>query len=358
VPAPDAVFTTAPTPLTMGIGSSAVYEIGGGLAPYTVSSSNAGVATGVLQADTKTFKITGISAGTANIVVRDSTGASTTIAVTVPATAVTPGVAFFTDAPASITIPTAGIANFNLSGGTPGYTATTNNSAVATVTQPTATTYRITGVAAGTAIITLKDATGAVLTVGVTVSSSSTAIPLFTTAPPAIIIGPGAAFAQQYQVGGGVTPYTVTSTSPAIVSAVITGTTTLTITGNVTGSSTITVRDDAGTTKSIAVTVQQPGTVLQLLPAALSVSESDTATPIDLKIFGGTGAYTPFTSNLALSSVAIVGTDTFRITAGTSGNRCVSGTGVITLTVVDSLGASSTSQLTIVDDPGLACPPP
>jgi len=83
-----------------------------------------------------------------------------------------------------------------------------------------------------------------------------------------------------------------------------------------------------------------------------------------LNIYGGTAPYSAFTDDLVLSGVSIVG-NVFTVGVGTKGNRCIDsidrtdpaapvytpyGTVPVTLTVVDSLGASATSVMTIRDN--------
>jgi hypothetical protein len=77
-----ALYTTASSGITLNVGSTAAYSIGGGTGSYTVTSSNTGVATAVL--DSRSFSVTAIRTGSASIYVTDSLGASVTVAVTVP----------------------------------------------------------------------------------------------------------------------------------------------------------------------------------------------------------------------------------------------------------------------------------
>jgi len=99
-------------------------------------------------------------------------------------------------------------------------------------------------------------------------------------------------------------------------------------------------------------------TPLALSPSALTIGETY-ASPIALNIQHGTGPYKAFTSDLVLSSVSVTGS-TLTVGLGTQGNRCITpsaayGTYDITITVVDALGASAVSTLTIKDTNG-TCP--
>jgi hypothetical protein len=76
-----ALFTTAPSKITLASGGSATYTIGGGTAPYTATSGNAAVLTATASGTTLTLSST--SAGPAQVAVVDSTGKNVTIDVTV-----------------------------------------------------------------------------------------------------------------------------------------------------------------------------------------------------------------------------------------------------------------------------------
>jgi hypothetical protein len=255
---------------------------------------------------------------------------------------------------------TGGTATFTLGGGTAPYDAVTNNTAVATVSQPTPTTVLITGVAAGAATVTMTDAKGAVLSVDVHVNAGAGAVTLFTTAPSTVSVA--VSTSQTFTVGGGTGTYTITNTNPFNVSAVVSGAGpaggSLTITGLLVGSSTLTVRDAAGSQVVITVNVIQPGSTLTLLPATLSIDETNGA-EIDLSIFGGVAPYRAFTTNAKLATVNVVGA-TLQVTAvppaAAAAPRCVNADTPVTLTVLDSLGASATSTLTVVNTDPTACP--
>jgi len=80
------LITSAPSTVTIGVGViyQQSYTIGGGTAPYTVTSANTNVATATSSGSTIT--ITGVAAGTTSVLVKDSTGTSSvTIAVNVAA---------------------------------------------------------------------------------------------------------------------------------------------------------------------------------------------------------------------------------------------------------------------------------
>ncbi|NML84184.1 hypothetical protein [Polaromonas sp.] len=75
------VFTTAPAQLLLPIGAIGQYEIRGGVAPYTVNTSNSRVVT--VSISGTTFIVNPVGQGTATISVRDNNNGSASIAVTV-----------------------------------------------------------------------------------------------------------------------------------------------------------------------------------------------------------------------------------------------------------------------------------
>lgn len=221
-----ALYTTAPSAVTIATGGTAAYTIAGGTAPYSASSSNPGVV--AVSVSSSTMNITGIAAGTANIVVYDATGVSVTIIVTVANSA---GAPLYTTAPLAITIAAIGGAQtYVIGGGTAPYTVTSDNTNVAKASVA-GTSMTITGVADGKANILVRDATGtASVTIAVNVatgtgftvigSSSSWAIsggglPCNTTNPSPYSV---------YFINGGVAPYTVSSTLPQVGTIIGVGT--------------------------------------------------------------------------------------------------------------------------------------
>ncbi len=450
-----ALYTTAPSALTIPVAASLNYSISGGSPSYSAASSDPSIATATVTGSTLT--INGLKSGSAQISVIDLRGISVKIQVSVGTGGVTP---LFSTAPTAVTFAKGIGATYSVGGGTGPYAATTSDTTVATVSV-SGTSLTITGgTAGGSAQVRVVDATGASLTIGVTVGSGTSSA-LFTSAPDAITLGLGTAAAQSYTIGGGTGPYTVTSSNVAMATATNVTNNLLVITGIGSSSSTnadlsvtttpanVIIRDSLGATVSIAVTVapktsistptvlpnaatsnvgstlnfsisggSAPYTVtvnnssiasvtptsvtssgglfvatmlnvgsstvaivdsvgqattltlivsarlttLGLSPSALEVSENYSA-DIILSIYGGTGPYRSFTNDLRLSSVTSTGTTavpTMTVGLGTSGSRCInpvdasgtfiiSGSYPVTLTVVDSLGAATTSILTIRD---------
>jgi hypothetical protein len=349
------LFTTAPSGgVTVPLSQAVSFSVGGGVpftgsVPYLISSSNNGVATATLVGNTLT--INGGSSGTASIVVRDSANSTITIPVTVA-----PVTALFTTAPPRVSLAIGTSQTFQISGGSGSYLLSSDNPSVASVPATSSGNLVITAAAPGSANIQITDtANTKVLTVAVTVSSGVTS--LTTTAPSAISIA--VSTQQTYSITGGSGAYVITNTNPFNVQATITGSGptggVLTLSGLLVGSSTVTVRDSVGNQVVLGVTVIPPGNVVSLLPEALTVSESPTPFEVDLQVFGGTGPYRAFTSDLSITNVSISGTQLkVIVTNGTT--ACVTGDKTVTLTVIDSAGATATSALTVKDTGAPPCP--
>lgn len=360
-----ALYTTAPSAITLGVGASASFTVAGGQAPYAASSSNAGVATVGLVAGT--LSVRGVASGIASISVLDSIGTSVLISVTVGA--VTPLPLYMT-APASVTVASgAAPATYAIAGGTPPYVATSSNSAVLSASVAGAT-LSLSGIAAGNASVDVLDASGAKVSTSVTVSAVAGA---------ALSVLPSGATGNvgdtlTFTLLGGAPPYNlrVSNTSIASVSPTSVASSGGTFNASLrnVGDTVVTVLDSQGQTTSFVLSVGSMASQLRLSPSVFLVGENETGA-ITLNIFGGTPPYRALTSDLVKSAVVTAGS-TLTTDVGTSGNRCInpvtaeqppvyitSGTYDVTLTVIDSLGASAVSIMTIKDNGaglGLGCP--
>ena len=411
------LFTTAPPSVTIAISSTQTYGVGGGTGPYTATSSNVSVADVSLVGNS--LKVTGITAGAANVVIRDSQGATVNVAVTVPAASTVP---LFTTAPPSVTIAISSTQTYGVGGGTGPYTATSSNASVADVSL-VGNSLTVTGITAGAANVVIRDSQGATVNVAVTVPAATT-VPLFTTAPPSVTIAIGST--QTYGVGGGTGPYTATTSNSTVADVSLVGNS-LKVLGLKAGSASIVVRDAVGASTTVAVTVgltplsvtpnsatgiiddilvativggappyrasvgnilvatasivgsdqltiqlKQTGqtviTVLdannqsapysvtsnaatpgiRLSPSVLTVSEKDNQA-ITLSVYGATGSISVFSSDIALLRAAVVGSKV-SVTTGSNGTRCVAANTPVVITVVDSTGASALATVTIADN--------
>jgi hypothetical protein len=73
--------TSAGVATTLSVGAARSFTVSGGTGPYSVSSSNTGVATATVNSTT--LQVSGVAAGSATVTITDNVGASVSIAVTV-----------------------------------------------------------------------------------------------------------------------------------------------------------------------------------------------------------------------------------------------------------------------------------
>ena len=336
---PLSLFTTAPPSVTIAIGSSQTYGVGGGTGPYTATSSNAGVADALLAGNS--LKVTGITAGSANIVIRDSQGATVNVAVTVPAASTIP---LFTTAPPSVSIAIGSSQTYGVGGGTGPYTATSSNAGVADITL-VGNSLKVIGLKAGSASIVVRDSVGASVTVAVTVGLT----PLSVTPNSATGIIDDILVAT---IVGGTPPYRASVGNILVATASIAGSDQLTIQLRQTGQTVVTVLGANNQSAPYSVTSNAATPGIRLSPSALTVSENDNQA-ITLSIYGASGSTNVFSSDIALLRAAVVGSKV-SVTTGSNGTRCVAANTPVVITVVDSTGASALATVTITDNG--ACP--
>lgn len=346
------LFTTAASDIVVAPNATPTYKISGGRAPYTVSSSNVSVATASVSGNT--LNITGVIAGSAKILVKDDLGTTVTINIVVGTGT---QVALFTTAPSSLALGVGDAASYTISGGSAPYSVASSNPSVAAVSL-VGTTFNITGSKAGVAQISIRDSLGASVQVSATITATSSAT--LEVLPGSVSGSVGDTLS--FKISGGAPTFTVTNNNPSIATVTPTSlgdggvfTAKLLNVGN----TTVSVVDAQGQVKTITITATGASSILRLSPASFTVGE-DYNSIIALSIFGGTGPYTALTSDLVMSSATISGT-TLNVGLGSQTSRCIrivdtggvvqnGGTYSVTLTVIDSLGASATSTMTIKDN--------
>jgi len=323
-----ALYTTAQTAITMAANISSSYLIAGGTGPYTVTTSNAQIATASIAGNT--LQINSVGSGTATIAAFDTTGTSVKVTVTVSGQS---SANLYTTAPSTLTVaPGMTSYSYTIAGGTGPYVANSSNPAVASALV-LGNTLTVTGISAGTASIYIYDAVGANTMVALTVgtgTASNTA--LFTTSMGAVTIASGAN--ATYIVGGGKPPYTITSNNTAIATATIAGNT-LTINGVGPGIATIYIVDSINTSISTAVTVGSALGLFTTAPNAVTIAAGSSPS---YAIHGGVAPYTATSSNTAVATVALSGT-TYTVTGVTAGTA--------TIALVDSSGAYVSLSVTV-----------
>lgn len=260
---PIALYTTAPSNVSMLTSETATYSIAGGTSPYTANSSSTSVASTTVNGSE--LKVTAKTLlGSASIVVTDSLGATVTIAVTVASN----GVPFSTTAPLAITLPatgTAGQQTYTNSGGTAPYTCTSDKVSVVTASC-SGSSMVITGVADGVAKVLVQDATGTAsktIEVNVATGTGFTASGAGNwTVPSAHCNAPFTAYDPPiysvFFINGGTPPYTVTANSPLVGTIIGAGTT----------SSPLATPSGAKPVSTNSVTVQQNGYFVVAWPDA------------------------------------------------------------------------------------------
>lgn len=326
------LYTDAPANLTIASGAGNTYSIYGGVpfsvtSPYRLNNSNPAVASATITGST--LSISGLSTGSTSLVISDSVGATTVIAVTVPV----PG-ALLSTAPSSLKLATGTSGTYAISGGVGPYTATSANPALvsASVNGSSMTIGAVADTVGGTANVIVSDAVG---TPPLTIVVTAAPVQFFTTAPSTLAIASGAS--KVFAVFGGSLPYSVVNTNPAIVTGVISGST-LTITGTVAGGSgTVILSDAKGATVSIAVVVNAPVPLNVSAPGGTVFLASGSSNTYD--IIGGVPTYLATSSDLAVARATIVNANQVRIDALGAGNA--------TIAVTDSAGTKVPIDVTV-----------
>ena len=308
------LFSTAPSAITLRSASTSdAYTVSGGRAPYTVLSSNGSVAT--VSQSGASFNVNGVSDGAAVVSIKDAAGTQVTVSVTV----LTDATALFTTAPGALSLrPATTSDTYKITGGKAPYTVVTSSAAVVTVAQPTNQTFRVTGVANGSAAVLVKDSAGTEVQVSVTVSS--TAATLFTTAP-AVLTLPASVTSDLYTIAGGTAPYTVVTSNPATATVSQTGST-FTIRSVADGVVTVTVKDATGSQVTVSVTVSsQVAALFTTAPTSLTLKASVVSDAYSIS--GGKAPYTVVTSDPSVAAVALASATSFRITGVGDGTAAV-----------------------------------
>jgi type IV pilus assembly protein PilY1 len=142
-------LSVTPASLSVFVGNNATVAINGGTGPYSASGFDSAIDANITGT---TLTVTGVSNGNTTVTVEDSAGGIALVDVTVTTA--------LTVTPTNVNLylsEGADEASATISGGKTSYTATSGNSAVATV-KVTGSTVTITGVGAGTVTITITDA--------------------------------------------------------------------------------------------------------------------------------------------------------------------------------------------------------
>lgn len=334
-PVAQALYTTSPDAITVALGDTRTFVVGGGTPPYTVESANNVVAT-ASTVGTGQWRVTGVAVGDAAIKIRDAAGAVLGVAVKVQGPTATP----LTVSPDAITVPIGIAANVKISGGQPPYRIAGGIPAAVQVTLSN-DEVKIVGTLVSTLDVTVLDAAGNTAKVAVTVNAVT----------PGIRFSPSALTVSEYDnstlaltVFEAVGDICVFSSDPTLLQPATAGCTanrTVSLVNGTRGNrcvdadSTvlITVVDSTRATAQASITVKNNDVVgsstncrgvfpFTVSPNAVSVRFANatatpptTATSNDAVLSGGTGPYVVTSSNPGVATATVTG-NVVRVTGG------------------------------------------
>jgi hypothetical protein len=206
----------------------------------------------------------------------------------------------------------------------------------------------------GASAITLSDATGQQLTRNVGVQAGSPPLALSST----VLVGVVGS-QQTVQIAGGRPPYAMYSDGSGVVVGSVTGSTmTLTIMTSGNGRATVYDADRSTVVASVVATGTATPTVLTLLPAKVTISENLSLdangkaqqTSLMLSLYAAASPVQVFSSAPGLLKPTLSGNTVVVTTPGTASAplpACVDADTTVTITVIDALGKSVTSDILI-----------
>lgn len=272
------------------VGQKFTATISGGIPPYTLKVNRPN--TGTIKAlSANTFEVTPQDTAV-SVEVRDSKRSSTMFHITAKAKAdfVAPLKAWFSIGQIDVNASTA----MTVAGGTAPYTVSASNTNV-TVTPvgpaATTTTFNVKGVAAGTAVVTVRDNKGQVVSNTITVKSNAPHLYSIITATT-VNVGQSVDF----QPMGGVAPYRVTAPANVRISQLATNK--FRITGVSGGKIRIIITDAAGTQAGTDLTVIAPSLTIALSPESVGVGQGRSFT-----VSGGKAPFTVVSANPGIARI-------------------------------------------------------
>jgi hypothetical protein len=334
VPAPAALFSTAPATLQILNGTTNFYTVYGGAPPYVVNT-NGVIARAVLSG--ASLAISGVVPGIQTVAVSDAKGAVITIDVTVKQ-------GLYTDAPANLSVASGTVSpSYAIYGGIPYsavnlYRVNSSNPAVASATV-TGSELNISGLSLGSTTLVITDSVGATVSVNVTVPAAGA---LMSTAPSILKLATGTS--GTYAISGGTGPYTATSANPAIVSASVSGSTLVVgaVANTLGGNANVVITDSVGTAPLTISVTAAPVQFFTTAPATLAIA---TGASKVFAVFGGTLPYSVVNTHPNVVAGVIPGLDGTTLTITSK----MAGTGSVILS--DAKGVTVTIAV-IVNAPG------
>ncbi len=262
----------SPDTASLQIGNTLPFSASGGTAPYAWTVSNPAVA----SIDAGTGLLTALALGTVQVTATDANGFSDSSGdITVSDIAITP---------ASALLAVGDTRQFSASGGTPPYSWTTGNLAVATID----TSGLLSGVGAGITRVTVTDARG----ISVTTGDVEVRDILVTPQSATVLIGN----TLQFTASGGVAPYAWRVSDGTVASIDASGVLTALAAGTVV----VTATDADGISGNSAVITVSADHIIDIVPFTATVSRFGT---IRFIAAGGLEPYTWSLSNPAAGSI-------------------------------------------------------
>ncbi len=261
---------------------------------------------------------------------------------------------------------TGGTATFTIFGGTPGYTVTSNNPAVAFNTTPGNGIWDVSSngdpfivtipsaTAATSVALTVRDSAGTTAAVTLTITGPN---PLVITPKTSTVVSSGSAQTFNFTITGGTGGYITTSSDPSQAFNTTAGdgvwsgsSVTVTFPANVTaGTITLNVFDSSGSTTTATITIlaPTPGALL-ISPNIVSVVSSASSQQLVFNITGGTSSYVTTSSDPSKAFNTTAGNDVWNGTPITVTFPANVTAGTVTLNVLDSVGGKTTATITIL----------
>ena len=263
-------------------------------------------------------------------------------------------VELYTTAPPGLVVGVGAAAarTFTIGGGNPPYRVVGSDGNVANVELVGRDQWKVTGIAMGSALVSIFDARANEIFVNLTVGA-----PELRMTPDKLTMPIG--LTAIAKISGGQPPYVLAGGIPAAIAAEIKGDE-LHIVGSLASKLDITVADSVGQTVKIEVEINTATTDIRLSPGSSSVSETDNQ-DLNFTVFGAAkGEVCFFSSDPSLLKPRLVAADptktcltsagpttplSFVVETGSQGNRCVNATTPVLISVVDA--ARSTGQATV-----------
>lgn len=374
-------LVVSPTSGSGAAGAVLTFVITGGSPSYAAVTNNSLVATvGNVTFTGNQYRVavTLEGTGSTSIIVTDSSGKAITIPITVSGGAGTQALTVTPSVGGSVAIGQQFV--MMVSGGTASYTVTSTNTSIGTVAPATIAssggTFTFTPVKAGTVDLIVRDTSGSIQTVTMTVTQPGGT--LLTVVPSTVNwkttgCTVGSPYTDFVVYGGtpGVSPdpvYTAISTSPLVADIELVGGTQLrtdTASGNLffrvavtcgaEGDATIVIRDGVNATITSTFTLQVDDPTLPtaptVSPASLAVNSPNAGTrDLVFVVSGGAPNYAVVSSDSTIASIvgSVSVTDgQYRFTARLQANS----SGVVNFIVTDANGLSALSTVTVTDVP-------